>query len=372
MCFLAGVDPTDARAAAAVPPVPPIDSINMWPFLSGAVSTSPRDLIPVGSNCLVQGDWKLILGRSSPDFWQGPKYPNSSSAALMHPREDAAAAARAETDAVLGSLDLNGVIYGDPTDKHWASEVPVRGFPKLEPCSANKAVYGDNSATQWVWQSTSGNVCSVNTTKLGRYSCWNVQKSMARLILWPEASSSNAQFKLTDGAITVGSGGCVGSAGSGQPLVIVNCMDSQHITSGWSYNSSTREVQVADPSGTGEMLCVVGDPNGTSPVPPGPPNPPTSGYLFNVARDPTEQNNLFASDPDRVANMTKVLTELQATFFRNHDTFKNDCPNVLDANISACACTMAKTRYGGFMGPYAMLNMDMTGRGTRRRLLHAS
>jgi arylsulfatase A-like enzyme len=37
---LAGVDPTDAKAAAAG--LPAIDSINQWPFLSGANATAPR------------------------------------------------------------------------------------------------------------------------------------------------------------------------------------------------------------------------------------------------------------------------------------------------------------------------------------------
>jgi len=75
---LAGVDPTDTLAAASG--LPPIDSIDMWPFLIGRVSKSPRDTIPIAKDCLVQGDYKLITGKSMPDFWQGPRYPNSSSA----------------------------------------------------------------------------------------------------------------------------------------------------------------------------------------------------------------------------------------------------------------------------------------------------
>lgn len=37
---LAGVDPTDEKAAAAG--LPPIDSVNQWPYLSGATTTAPR------------------------------------------------------------------------------------------------------------------------------------------------------------------------------------------------------------------------------------------------------------------------------------------------------------------------------------------
>lgn len=51
----------------------------MWPFLTAQVKTSPRNTIPIGNDCIVQGDWKLILGKTSPNFWQGPTFPNSSS-----------------------------------------------------------------------------------------------------------------------------------------------------------------------------------------------------------------------------------------------------------------------------------------------------
>ena len=43
-CSLAGVDPTDERAAKAK--LPPIDSLNVWPLISGQNSTSPRVNIP--------------------------------------------------------------------------------------------------------------------------------------------------------------------------------------------------------------------------------------------------------------------------------------------------------------------------------------
>lgn len=46
-CHIAGVDPTDERAARAG--LPPIDSHNVWPLVSGANLTSPRTAIPLGS-----------------------------------------------------------------------------------------------------------------------------------------------------------------------------------------------------------------------------------------------------------------------------------------------------------------------------------
>lgn len=45
-CALAGVDPTDTRAAAAG--LPPIDSLNLWPLISGANPTSPRSEVVLG------------------------------------------------------------------------------------------------------------------------------------------------------------------------------------------------------------------------------------------------------------------------------------------------------------------------------------
>ncbi len=89
-CALAGVDPTDEKAAAAG--LPPIDGLNVWPVLSGANISSGRRLQFLGSsddtpgigNTIVQGvirvadGYKLLLGNSNPAFWQGPTFPNSS------------------------------------------------------------------------------------------------------------------------------------------------------------------------------------------------------------------------------------------------------------------------------------------------------
>lgn len=102
---LAGVDPTDHRAAAAG--LPPIDSVDHWPFLSGASTVSPRSTIPMGS-CTAAPDvdafcqteglqqtivnsvvaylgkgaertlWKLLIGRVPLAGWTWPKYPNTT------------------------------------------------------------------------------------------------------------------------------------------------------------------------------------------------------------------------------------------------------------------------------------------------------
>ena len=75
-CSLAGVDPTDEKAAAAK--LPPIDSLNMWPLISGLNSTSPRTDIPVSNKTLISGQYKIITGKVSHAGWTGPHYPNGS------------------------------------------------------------------------------------------------------------------------------------------------------------------------------------------------------------------------------------------------------------------------------------------------------
>lgn len=77
-CALAGVDPTDTNAVKYN--LPPIDSINMWPLLSGEVVKSPRDHILVTKDLLVSGDYKIMTGKAQGAGWPGPQYPNVSSA----------------------------------------------------------------------------------------------------------------------------------------------------------------------------------------------------------------------------------------------------------------------------------------------------
>ena len=75
-CALAGVDPTDTPAAKAN--LPPIDSLNMWPLISGQNSTSPRVDIPISMTALISGDYKILLGTNRMAGWTGPVYPNNT------------------------------------------------------------------------------------------------------------------------------------------------------------------------------------------------------------------------------------------------------------------------------------------------------
>lgn len=75
-CALADVDPTDERAAKAN--LPPIDSINMWPLLSGETNESPREDVPVSNLTLISGDYKILTGVARQAGWTGPHYPNTT------------------------------------------------------------------------------------------------------------------------------------------------------------------------------------------------------------------------------------------------------------------------------------------------------
>lgn len=57
---LAGVDPTDHRAAAAN--LPPIDSLNLWPYLSGENDTSPHAEVYMDTTALLVYPWKILTG----------------------------------------------------------------------------------------------------------------------------------------------------------------------------------------------------------------------------------------------------------------------------------------------------------------------
>ena len=75
-CAIAGVDSTDKRAAKAN--LPPIDSMNMWPLISGQNSTSPRVDIPLSHNTLISGKFKILTGTVSQAGWTGPHFPNNT------------------------------------------------------------------------------------------------------------------------------------------------------------------------------------------------------------------------------------------------------------------------------------------------------
>lgn len=81
-CALANVDPTDHKAHAAG--LPPIDSHNLWPLLSGQATASPRTELAIGDGGQVGGliradGFKILLGNLAQSGWTGPVFPNTTS-----------------------------------------------------------------------------------------------------------------------------------------------------------------------------------------------------------------------------------------------------------------------------------------------------
>ena len=105
---LAGVDASDAPAAAAG--LPPPDSIDQWPYLSGQTSLPPRAEVwkawangdgPREGAAVMQGitntstGWHLLIDNVEVNCWAGPHSPNASAScgggALACGRPDAPA-----------------------------------------------------------------------------------------------------------------------------------------------------------------------------------------------------------------------------------------------------------------------------------------
>jgi len=120
---LAGVSPTDERAAAAG--LPPVDSHDLWPLLAGFNATSPRQELAIGTDGLtigigksfdtrvgglIRGKYKLLQQVLLPMAgWTGPVFPNLT-------RWDAD-----YTLAVCGPSPLVGCLFDlekDPEERH--------------------------------------------------------------------------------------------------------------------------------------------------------------------------------------------------------------------------------------------------------------
>ena len=146
-------------------------SVNVWPMISGATKASPRanTPLPIGHNCLVQGDWKIITTSTSPDFWQGLSYPNSTSEKLTHEEE----LARRE-----------GLRVGEG--------LPPRPYPRMLPCGSGAVNQSWVSATP----SQPAPICSADAAMANL--CWNVQGGHAtdRLILYGRSTQKNSLFSL--------------------------------------------------------------------------------------------------------------------------------------------------------------------------------
>mmetsp|Transcript_9953 Transcript_9953/g.29567 ORF Transcript_9953/g.29567 Transcript_9953/m.29567 type:complete len:437 (-) Transcript_9953:305-1615(-) len=177
---LAGIDADDPAAAAAG--LPPPDSHNVWPLLSGANSTSPREEIVVGDTSallpngdgrtlvggLIRGRYKLLVGaedklRTIDQYVQtGPSWPNRSS--HLVPLTHWKLCGRTPRDGCLFD------IFSDPTERTSLAEAqptlfhdmlaridelqgsvysPVRGSKDSRACQAAKEKYGTANGPYW-------------------------------------------------------------------------------------------------------------------------------------------------------------------------------------------------------------------------------
>eukprot|EP00039_Didymoeca_costata_P020357 m.340990 g.340990 ORF g.340990 m.340990 type:complete len:528 (+) comp19698_c0_seq1:49-1632(+) len=77
---IAGVDPTDERAAKAN--LPPIDGLNMWPYFTGQVTESPRSFIFNDVDTAIKSMngtlFKIINASTESACYMGPQYPNGT------------------------------------------------------------------------------------------------------------------------------------------------------------------------------------------------------------------------------------------------------------------------------------------------------
>jgi arylsulfatase B len=167
---LAGVDAADAPAAAAG--LPPPDSIDQWPFLSGQNATPPRTEIwkawasgdgPRTGAAAMQGftnassGWHLLIDDVQVHCWSGPYSPNASascdgSAALACGRPDAPSRAGKRgclfnvlddpgqhTDAADAHPDIVAALYARLREVNGTAYNPDRGTFDARACDAYRA-----------------------------------------------------------------------------------------------------------------------------------------------------------------------------------------------------------------------------------------
>merc|ERR1712137_1232352 len=190
---LAGVDPTDHLAASAG--LPPHDSLNIWPWLSGADSDSPRKEVVLGETTsltpngdgqtivggIIRGKYKLLVGanarkcntnlmtyRVSQDVLTGPSWPDHIISLrpmiftrhcgrtaevgclfdiFKDPYETTSIATQNETlfADMLARLDeMQKTVYS-----------PIRGSKQKAACTEAETVYGDYWGP-WVGTKTAG------------------------------------------------------------------------------------------------------------------------------------------------------------------------------------------------------------------------
>lgn len=80
LCEAAGGADCTADPEAAAAGLPPIDSVSHWGLLSGTVppGVSHRSVLHASNAAVINGSWKLVVGKQPYSGWTGPKYPNNT------------------------------------------------------------------------------------------------------------------------------------------------------------------------------------------------------------------------------------------------------------------------------------------------------
>ena len=134
-CYLAGVDVEDPNTVhtssdGSKYPMPGVDSINMWGYVTGVEKTSPRTEVPIcidmplfnGTSALIVGDYKLLLGPQNLAFWQGPAFPNGTDCPKGTPDNKCTAAYRGSSNVeICGTVDCPAGVPGCPAGGSVAS-----------------------------------------------------------------------------------------------------------------------------------------------------------------------------------------------------------------------------------------------------------
>ena len=331
---LAGVDPTDAVAEKFH--LPPIDSINQWPYLLSLAhndsAQGARTVVPLGSGnsegdhnggALIVGDFKILMGGICNDIWNGPVYPN-------------------QTWGLDDELDLD--LSDSETPILSVPPLPNRSYPALGECG------GDFTRLSL---SANGKPTSICDSR-GQH-CWNMQRCTQSVMITDgynkfrsDGSASteedgsdarelsadatggcacgngsnactNQMFSLTpDGQLKttltmfapgVGpslppplppAGSCLVPTGTDGRLEASVCRPGDR----WTYNAETHQLMMSRPGKAPQCVHTVHPAVG--PVAGDPRNicgNCSGGCLFNIRADPNEHHDLAASQPAKLAEM---------------------------------------------------------------------
>jgi len=197
---IAGVDPTDSQAQESG--LPPIDSLNMWPLLSGQSSDNPREKagIIVDERMLVKGRWKYIKG--------GVEMAEAARGGLQYPNETTV------TDPISShsfKCPPQGCLYDVVSDP---SEMNELSAEKPDVVETMRAELHRQAATIWSTSHKKDPACNAAAHSLygGYYGPWKEVGEIPGAI-WSDLGSGccaryDSSMALFDGKVTGGLEAC--------------------------------------------------------------------------------------------------------------------------------------------------------------------